>query len=74
MKKQIQVIDLEKIDLEDETNNILLNMTGGLLPEHLSAREIGLLTKRFGGDWFHKLGYKEEDGYRNPRDINPFNK
>ena len=28
--------------------------------------EINMLEARFGPDWFHKLGYKEEDGYKNP--------
>lgn len=60
------VYDLKDIDLADETNNLLLNMSGGLLPIDLSSREIKLLRIRFGNDWFHNLGYKEEDGYVNP--------
>lgn len=58
--------DLNNIDLKDATNNLLLNMSGGLLPEHLSQNEINLLEQRFGKDWFHELGYNEEDGYKNP--------
>lgn len=41
-------------------------MSGGLLPIDLSAREINILNIRFGEEWFHVLGYKEEDGYENP--------
>ena len=66
MKKTSVCYDLKDIDLGDETNNILLNMSGGLLPENLSENEIKLLEQRFGKDWFHKLGYEEKDGYRNP--------
>lgn len=58
--------DLKDIDLSDATNNLLLNMSGGLLPEHLTKDETNMLEARFGPDWFHKLGYKEEDGYKNP--------
>jgi hypothetical protein len=59
MKKDSVVYDLADIDLEDETNNLVLNMSGGLLPIDLSAREINMLKIRFGEDWFHALGYKE---------------
>lgn len=41
------------------TANIILNMSAGLLPEHLSKREVGLLKRKFGADWFEKLGYTE---------------
>ena len=61
-----QVIDLINIDLEDSTNNLLLNMTGGLLPEHLQPDEIVQLKTRFGANWFNELGYFEENGYVNP--------
>lgn len=66
MKKSSVCYDLAHIDLTDETNNLLLNMSGGLLPEDLSEYERSLLETRFGVDWFHKLGYKESDGYKNP--------
>lgn len=66
MKKSFVCYDLKDINLEDATNNLLLNMSGGLLPEHLQPDEIELLKARFGEDWFHKLGYKEENGYKNP--------
>lgn len=58
--------NLNTIDLNDKTNNILLNMSGGLLPVDLSQDEIDLLKERFGPEWFHKLGYKESEGYINP--------
>jgi hypothetical protein len=58
--------NLHDIDLKDRTNNLLLNMSGSLLPEHLSSDEITLLESRFGKNWFHELGYDEKDGYKNP--------
>jgi len=48
-----------------ELGNLLLNMSGGLLPEHLSKQEVDLLTKEYGNDWFEKLGYTEP-GYKKP--------
>jgi hypothetical protein len=41
-----------------EVDNLLLNMSGGLMPEHLSAREKKLLAKEFGKDWLLVLGYQ----------------
>jgi hypothetical protein len=58
----------ENFDWEDETNNLLLNMSGGLLPKDLSENEIGLLRDRFGPDWFTKLGYSEPE-YERPRPL-----
>lgn len=69
MERNSVCYDLNKIDLEDSTNNLLLNMSGGLLPEYLSEDEIQLLEKRFGQDWFHKLGYAELNGYVNPGTV-----
>ena len=65
-KKRPVVYDLTRIDLEDSTNNLLFNMSGGLLPKDLQPDEIELLVKRYGPDWFHRLGYKESDGYEKP--------
>ena len=50
-----------KIDLE----NLLLNMSGGLLPEHLQPDEIKALEDEYGTDWFTVLGYSEPE-YVNP--------
>jgi hypothetical protein len=63
-----QVVNLKNIDLTDKTNNLLLNMTGGLLPEDLTKDEIWLLKQRFGVDWFNNLGYRELDGYKRPEE------
>ena len=41
-------------------------MSGGLLPKDLQPDEIESLVKRYGPDWFHRLGYKESDGYEKP--------
>ncbi len=40
-------------------DNLILNMSGGLLPEQLSESEIQLLVDEYGKDWFDYLGYKE---------------
>jgi hypothetical protein len=39
--------------------NLLLNMTSGLLPENLSSQEITALKTEFGDNWFEALGYSE---------------
>ena len=49
----------------DPTINLLFNMASGLLPEHLSTKEIKMLEDKFGNDWFHELGYNETE-YKNP--------
>jgi uncharacterized alpha/beta hydrolase family protein len=60
------IIELpEGFDFEDETNNLLLNMFSGLLPEDLSKEEISLLKERFGINWFEFLGYSEPE-YKRP--------
>lgn len=43
----------------DEVENILLNMSAGLLPENLAKEEVELLVQRYGENWFEKLGYTE---------------
>ena len=48
-----------------ELTNLLLNMSSGLLPEHLKEREISLLEKEYGKNWFEELGYNKKL-YRNP--------
>ena len=45
--------------------NLLLNMNGGLLPEHLSKEEVSLIEERYGKDWFEVLGYTEPE-YKKP--------
>lgn len=49
-----------------EIDNILLNLSSGLLPKNLSAHEVELLEKEFGKDWFERLGYKENE-YEKPK-------
>ena len=48
-----------------EVQNLILNMSGGLLPEHLQEDEINLLKKKYGKNWFKELGY-DETNYKNP--------
>lgn len=50
-----------------EVENIVLNMSGGLLPENLTQSEILLLKKEYGENWFEKLGYSEPE-YKRPKD------
>jgi len=45
--------------------NLLLNMSSGLLPEHLSKEEVSLIEERYGKDWFEVLGYTEPE-YKKP--------
>ena len=49
----------------DNTDNLLLNMSAGLLPKDLQPDEIKLLEIRYGKEWFEKLGYKEPE-YKKP--------
>lgn len=49
----------------DSLGNLILNMQGGLLPEHLSKDECRMLEKEFGKNWFSVLGYTEPE-YKKP--------
>jgi len=49
----------------DELENLLLNMFGGLLPEHLSKEEQEMLKNAYGENWFERLGYAEPE-YKKP--------
>ena len=42
-------------------DNLLLNMSAGLLPVNLSLEECKLLTDNFGSNWFIELGYNDSD-------------
>ena len=48
-----------------EVDNLLMNMSAGLLPEHLSKDECELLESKYGVNWFEKLGYTEPK-YKKP--------
>lgn len=50
----------------DETDNIVLNLSSGLLPEYLQKDEVNLLTNRYGENWFETLGYSEPI-YKKPK-------
>ena len=45
--------------------NLLLNLSSGLLPENLSQEEVDLLVDRIGENWFEDLGYNDRD-YKRP--------
>jgi hypothetical protein len=51
-----------------ESDNIVLNMSAGLLPKDLSENECKILSKDFGEDWFHVLGYDEKH-YEKPNSM-----
>lgn len=55
---------IEKL-LEYEVSNLLLNMSGGLLPKDLTPDEVKLLINKFGNNWFYELGY--DDTYEHPK-------
>lgn len=39
-----------------DADNILFNLSGGLLPKDLSERECKVLEEEHGKDWFTKIG------------------
>jgi hypothetical protein len=59
----IEIDDPENID---EFENLLLNLHGGLKPQHLSKEDVKLLEENVGEDWFEEMGYDEYDGYEKP--------
>lgn len=46
--------------------NLLLNMTSGLLPESLTKEEVQLLEDKYGRNWFTALGYNDIE-YQRPK-------
>jgi len=48
-----------------EIDNLLYDLCGKLLPEHIDKKEVGLLEKKFGANWFNILGYIEPE-YKKP--------
>lgn len=56
--------DFNTIDFS-ELENLIMNMSGGLLPEYLNKDEVALLQEKYGEDWFEKMGYKEPK-YKKP--------
>ena len=53
--------------LISETDNLLLNMMSGLLPENLTKHECDMLKERFGNNWFIDLGYNDIE-YKRPNE------
>lgn len=56
----------------DEAENLLLNMSGGLLPEYLSDDEVKVMIARYGENWFEDMGYTEPM-YKKPAYYNQEN-
>jgi len=48
-----------------ELENLIMNMSGGLLPEYLNEAEVALLQEKYGENWFEKMGYTEPK-YKKP--------
>ena len=44
---------------KEMAGNLVLNMSGGLLPKNLMKDEVKLLEGVYGKDWFEDLGYDE---------------
>lgn len=62
MMSVVQTIrSLKEYTMEVDVNNLILNMSGGLLPKDLQPDEIKALIKRYGNEWFEVLGYTEPD-------------
>lgn len=57
MKKEIKL---------SKTDNILLNLQGGLLPKDLTKSEVELLKKQYGKNWFIELCYNKNN-YEKPK-------
>lgn len=51
-----------------DLDNLLLNMSAGLLPENLDKEEVDLLESVYGKNWFHELGYTEDNYNRSKYD------
>lgn len=49
-----------------DAENIVLNMSAGLLPENLTKSEVKILIDTYGENWFEKLGYSEPK-YKKPK-------
>lgn len=60
-KRQLNGTEEQK----DEVTNLIMNMSGGLLPEYLTKDEVDLMTIVIGEDWFTYLGYSEPK-YKKP--------
>lgn len=52
----------------NEIENLLLNMSAGLLPEDLQEKEVELLENKYGRNWFTQLGYNLKE-YRLPKNL-----
>ena len=48
-----------------KVQNLVLNMSSGLLPKDLTKDEVDLLVEEYGEEWFEELGFSE-DKYEKP--------
>lgn len=46
--------------------NIVSNMSAGLLPEYLTQAEVAVLIEKYGDGWFEELGYNDKE-YNRPQ-------
>lgn len=47
-------------NIEDEIENLIFNLQGGLPLERLTKDEVDLLVSKYGDNWFEALGYDDE--------------
>jgi len=47
--------------MTDDVYNIMLNLSGGLMPKDLSKEEVDTLKTELGDDWFWQLGYSAQE-------------
>lgn len=61
------IIELTEDQIKNisEYENLLFNMSAGVLPEHLSQSEVEMLKEKHGENWFEELGYTETE-YKRP--------
>lgn len=61
------IIELTEDQIKNisEYENLLFNMSAGVLPEYLSKNEIEMLRLKHGENWFEELGYSEPE-YKKP--------
>ena len=54
-------LSAEQVKNISQYENLLFNMSAGVLPEHLTQSEVDLLKQKHGDNWFEELGYYEPE-------------
>ena len=53
----------------NDVDNLLLNMSAGLLPVNINEEDCKLLNEYFSYNWFIELGYNDNEYERCPYDL-----